>query len=162
MPFSNRSFPAKDPYNFPQKIPRSGSFAESDLRVKASHGTSPPCLLTRSQVVVCCSELECVGVCCSVLQCIAVCCSVLQCVAVCCSAPQCAAFSATWHLDTIIIAYIDSSSLFVDLFPSSCHTIPVLAHFLFCGSSSNRLPHPAVPRRLLIFIPHRTSFPARL
>ena len=29
---------------------------------------------------------------------------------------------------TRIIAYIDSSSLFDDLFPSSCHTIPVLAH----------------------------------
>ena len=28
--------------------------------------------------------------------------------------------------------------------PSSCHTIPVLARLLFCWSSSNRLPHPAV------------------
>jgi len=34
----------------------------------------------------------------------------------------------------------------------------VLAHLLFCWYSSNRLPHPAVPRWLLIFIAHCTSF----
>jgi len=33
---------------------------------------------------------------------------------------------------------------------------------LLCWSSFNRLPHPAVPRRLSIFIAHRTFFPARL
>ena len=41
--------------------------------------------------------------------------------------------------------------------PSAC--APCL---LFCWSSSNRLPHPTVPRRLSIFIAHRTSFPVRL
>ena len=54
------------------------------------------------------------------------------------------------------------SSLFADFFPSFCHTILVLAHLIFCWSSSNRLLHPTVPRRLLIFIVHRTSFQARL
>jgi len=44
-----------------------------------------------SNVIVCCSVLQCVAVCCSVLQCAAVCCSVLQCVAMCCSVLQCAA-----------------------------------------------------------------------
>jgi len=37
-----------------------------------------------------------------------------------------------------------------------------LAHLLFCWSSSNHLPHPAAPRRYLIFAAHCTSFPARL
>jgi len=72
-------------------------------------------------------------------------------------------FTMLWsRCYTRIIVYIDSTSLFVDLFPSSCHTIPVLAHLLFCWSLSNLLPHPAVPRQLSIFIVHRTSFPARL
>jgi len=71
-------------------------------------------------------------------------------------------YHAVEPLPYSIIAYIGSSSLFTDLFPSSCHTIAVLAHLLFCWSSSNRLPHPAVPRRLSIFIAHCTSFPARL
>ena len=53
--------------------------------------------------------------------------------------------------------YIDLSSLFANSFPSSYHTIPVLAHLLFCRSSSNHLPHPAVLRRLLILIAHRAS-----
>jgi len=61
-----------------------------------------------------------------------------------------------------IIAYVDSSSLFAELFPSSCHTILVLAHLLFCWSSSNHFPHPAVPRCLSIFIAHLTTFLARL
>ena len=38
----------------------------------------------------------------------------------------------------------------------------MFAHLLFYWSSSNRLPHTAVQRRLSIFIAHRTSFPARL
>ena len=39
---------------------------------------------------------------------------------------------------------------------------PGACALLFCGSSSNRLPHFFVPRRLSIFIAHRISFPARL
>ena len=62
-------------------------------------------------------------------------------------------YHAVEPLPTRIIAYINSSSLFADLFPSSCHTIPVLAHLFFCSSSSNRFPHPTVPRWLSIFIP---------
>ena len=51
-----------------------------------------------------------------------------------------------WSRDhTWVIAHIDSSPLFADLFPRSCHghTILVLAHLLFCWFSSNRLPYPA-------------------
>jgi len=55
--------------------------------------TDPRALLklSRLDVAVCCSVLQCIVVCCSVLQCVAVCCSVLQCVAVRCSAVQCGA-----------------------------------------------------------------------
>ena len=50
---------------------------------------------------------------------------------------------------------IDLSSFFANSFPSSYHTIPVLARLLFCRFSSHHLPHPTVPRRLLILIAHR-------
>ena len=57
-----------------------------------------------------------------------------------------------------VIAYdIDSSSLITNLFSGSCHTIPVLAQILFCWFSSDRLPQPACPCRLSIFIAHLTS-----
>jgi len=58
--------------------------------VNASHARmlhTHACLsLSRGQVAVCCSVLQCVAVCCSVcsvMRCVAVCCSALQCVAVC-------------------------------------------------------------------------------
>jgi len=58
-----------------------------------------------------------------------------------------------------VIAYdIDTLSLITNLFSGSCHTIPVLAQILFCWFSSNRLPQPACPCRLSIFIAHITSF----
>ena len=59
-----------------------------------------------------------------------------------------------------VTVYIDLSSLFADLFLSLYY----LARLLFCWSSSNRLPHPAVPRQLSIFVAwaHRTFFLASL
>jgi len=43
MPYFHRSFPAKEPYM--QKSPRiSGSFAERDLKLKASNAFLPPCI----------------------------------------------------------------------------------------------------------------------
>jgi len=70
--------------------------------------------------------------------------------------------SGCYH--TWFIAYIDSLSLFADLFASSCRTVSMLVHLLFCWSLFNHLPHPTLqgPRRLLIFIAHRTSFLVRL
>jgi len=86
----------------------SGSFAQRDLRLKASlhlrhciyaFVVSAGAAMVRSvsrRCLRCCSVLQCVAVCCSVLQRVSVCCSVLQCVAVqcvavCCSALQCVA-----------------------------------------------------------------------
>jgi len=63
---------------------------------------------------------------------------------------------------TRVISYIDSPSLFANLFSGSCRAIPVLAHLLFCLFSPDHLPHPAGPFRLSIFLAHRPSFPARL
>ena len=54
-----------------------------------------------------------------------------------------------------VLAYLDYSSLFANLFAISCHTILMLAHV----SSSNCLPHLVIPRRLWIFIEHLASFP---
>ena len=66
------------------------------------------------------------------------------------------------RLHTRVRAYINTASLFANLFPGSCHAIPVLAHFLFCWSLSNCLLHPAVLRRLSIFIAQLAYSPARL
>jgi len=69
MPYLYRPFSAKSPII-------GGSFAKSDLQLKAFSGSSPPC-----------SVLHCVAMCCNALsglQCVTVCCGVLQCVAVCC------------------------------------------------------------------------------
>jgi len=69
----------------------------------------------------------------------------------------CALLSSSHHARAI--AYDNSSSLPLK---GSFHTIWVLALFLFCSSSSNRLWHTMIPRRRLIFIIHRASFSARL
>jgi len=58
---------------------------------------------------------------------------------------------------TRVIAYIDSSSLFADLFPGSPHTIPVLEHLLFYWSSCNGLLHP----ESLIWILSQWPHPAK-
>ena len=89
--------------HFPQKSPIISGCIATNLQLKASHGSLPPCTwffakeslwnlpllclgsrvtFTRHRKRLCRSVLQCVAVCCSVLQCVAVCCSVLQCVAV--------------------------------------------------------------------------------
>ena len=92
--------------HFPQKCPIiSGSFAKSDLQLKATYESLRPCIASVASsdaascvhtyvyvymrcVAVCCSMLQCVteglcGCCCCVCMCVCVCVCVLACVCVC-------------------------------------------------------------------------------
>jgi len=51
MPYVYRSFSAKEPYN-------ECSFAENDLRLKASYGSSPPCTIS---LVLTCENVSFLG-----------------------------------------------------------------------------------------------------